>query len=523
MFRFVLTAILLATPAFAGDHWIEYRFGPFRVISDAGDKPARERLTEMEQLRHVLGAMLGKGGLGVAKGELETVWPIDVVLFSSAREYGPHALPKPFVDGGSATLSAWTADAPMPRDWFRALTRMLIDENAGRMPENIETALCDLFSTIKVNATHVLLGAPPPPGELPPDRMRAWAKMQLLATNPDYSGKVRVYLNNLQGGGDEALATRNAFDMTVAKLDAQADEYLRAGKFEAVPVSGEPMNPNRDFVEKPVAASAIDALLAELASAGKSFPPDSPRGLSAKGTRPALELAAKANPRWAEPHFKLAALETNTVARIKELKTAATLDPRNAAYWQALAEAQTAADQYADAGKSWTAAEKAAPTEAERVRIRQARVDMEERRAAYEAAEKRRIADEQARELQRIKDSAAAEVHAAEDAANKKLGGFKSDKAPVAWWDDPSGDKVSGTLARVDCLNGPLRLTIQIDGGGTIRLLIRDPKQLTVQGKAEAVFGCGVQRPARKIKVVYSVKADAKLGTVGDVAMVEFP
>ncbi len=359
MRRLFLLLALIAAPAFPADQWIEYRFGPFHVFSDAGDKPARDRLTEMEQLRHVLGTMLGKGGLN--KSELETIWPIDVVLFSNAREYGPHALPKPFVYGGSATLSAWSADTPMPRDWLRALTRMLIDENAGRMPDTVETALCDLFSTIKVNATHVMVGAPLPQGELPPDRLRAWAKMQLLVTNPDYSGKVRVYLNNLQGGGDEALAVRNAFATTVEKLNAQVEEYLRAGKFEAAPMSGEPMNPNRDFVEKPVAASAMDALLAELTTGGKSFPPDSPRGLLAKNTRPSLELAAKANPRWGEPHFRMAALETNPLAKIKELKTAATLEPRNSGYWQALAEAQTAADEYVDAGKSWAAAEKGAP------------------------------------------------------------------------------------------------------------------------------------------------------------------
>jgi hypothetical protein len=524
---YLLIPLLFPTLAPAADRWIEYRYGPFRVLSDAGDKPARERLTELEQLRFVLGVMLGKDSLGVGgprKNELATIWPIDVVLFATAREYGPHALPKPFVDGGSATLAAWAADTPLPRDLLRALTRLLIDENAGRMPDSIETALCDLFSTIKVvNGIKVLLGTPLPPGELPPDRMHAWAKMQLVATNPDYTGKIRVYLNNLQGGGDESLATRNAFGMTTAQLNTLVDQYVRAGKFEAAFVSNEPMNPNQDFVEKPVGISTVDPLLAELASAGKNFPPDSPRGLVAKNNRPALELAAKANPRWGEPHFRLAQLETDTAARIKELKTAATLEPRNSAYWQALAEAQTAADQYADADKSWSAAEKAAPTEADRARIRQTRVDLDEQRAAFEAALKKRTADEEARHLQQIKNAAAAEVHAAEDSANRKLGGLKSDKVPEQWWEDPQGEKVSGKLARVDCLNGPVRLTIQIDGGGTIKLLIRDPKQLVVHGTNDATFGCGIQRPVRTIKAVYNVKADAKLGTVGDVAMVEFP
>jgi len=64
---------------------------------------------------------------------------------------------------------------------------------------------------------------------------------------------------------------------------------------------------------------------------------------------------------------------------------------------------------------------------------------------------------------------------------------------------------------------------VNIDGGGVIRLLIRDPDHLSVPGTGEAKFGCGVQRPLRKIKVVYTLKADAKMNTVGDVVLVDFP
>ena len=56
-----------------------------------------------------------------------------------------------------------------------------------------------------------------------------------------------------------------------------------------------------------------------------------------------------------------------------------------------------------------------------------------------------------------------------------------------------------------------------------IRLLIRDPKQLTVHSNDGLKFGCGVERRPRKIRVIYNVKADAKLNTVGDIAMVDFP
>jgi hypothetical protein len=417
-------------------------------------------------------------------------------------------------------LSAWSADTALPREWLRALTRLLIDENAGRMPDAIETGLCDVFSTIKVTNTHIMLGAALPAGE----RTRGWVKMQMLVTLPEYSGKLRVYLNNMQATGDEGVAVRNAFDTTLAKLDVILDAYLKAGKFDEARVSGEPLDPNRDFVEKPVDKTAIDGLFAELAAGGKNFPPDSPRGLVEKNTRPALELAIKANSKWGAPHFKLAALETDKLVKIKELKAAATLDPRNAAYWQALAEAQASADLYDDSARSWAQAEHAAADEAQRAKIHIARMALDAARADFTEAEKKRKAEEAARDLARVKAAAAAEVHAAEAAANARLNaGRGAYQKPIEWWDDPKGEKVEGKLIRVDCLNGPVRLTVQKDGGGPMRLMIRDLKKLTVNGANEATFGCGVARPTRKIRLVYDAKPDTKLGTLGDVLVVEFP
>jgi hypothetical protein len=337
------------------------------------------------------------------------------------------------------------------------------------------------------------------------------------------AGRFRVYLNNLQQGGDEALAARNALNLTPADLEQRVDDYVKAGKFDTVPVPGKPIAPARDFIEKQVAESAMQELLAELKAAGKSFPPDSPRGLVAKNTRPALELAATANPKWAEPHFRLGAMETNAVAKVKELKTAATLSPRNASYWQALAEAQLTAEQYADASRSWASAERAAANEVELEKIRTTRREFEERRTELEIAERRRQSNERAQELERLKQAAAAEIHAAEEAANRAQGGLKSNVKPVEWWTDAKGEPVSGTLTRVDCLTGPLKLTIAKTGGGNAVLLVRDPQKISVRGAAQASFACGVQRPPRKIAVEHNAKPDPALGTAGDVVVVEFP
>jgi hypothetical protein len=238
--------------------------------------------------------------------------------------------------------------------------------------------------------------------------------------------------------------------------------------------------------------------------------------LLAQGTPAALEQAAKANPRWAEPHVRLAALETNRLVKVSRLKTAITLEPHNSIYWQALAEAQTAADQPTDAAKSWISAERTAPDDAERARIHQIRLDAEQRRTDFEIANKKREADERAQELQRIKDAAAAEVRAAEAKANREQGGLKSGATPVPFSQIYGGETVTGTLVQVDCLNGPRRLTIQKSGGVTVKLLVRG-----TAGLNPADFTCGTQKPARQVFVIHDSKPDPQLGTTGNVQTYE--
>jgi hypothetical protein len=506
--------LLIAATCQAADKWTEYRSGPFRVISDARDKPAREALATLEQVRFVLGNFLGsKNGLG-------TVWPIELILFSNQKEYGPHALPQTFVPGGSAMLAAWTGDAPLPHPFLRDVAELLIQDNAGPLPEKIETALTDLFSTIQVSGTKVTLGAPPGAGELPEPRMRAWARIQLLATNPDYTGKLRVYLNNLQQSGDEDAAVKNAFDLSRTDFDKRVDAYYKAGQFQSITFGGAALAPNRDFIEKPVPDTSL--IMQELKLAGKEFVAGTPRAMAARGTPESLQAAVKANPKWAEPHAKLAALENNPQTKIAELKQATSLQPRNFEYWLALAHAQEAAEQFDDAAKSWARAEIAAPNEDERSRIHVARTEESEKRAEYDIELKKRLAALRAADLERIKKDAADEVHAAEAAANARLGGLKQGEKPVAWWTQEQGEYVTGTLTRIECLSGSMRFTIQTASNATLRLAVEDPKQLTVRdGTAE--FACGVQRPTRKIGVVHDGKPNAKLSTTGNVKVVEFP
>ncbi len=142
MFRRILTLALLAAPAFAAD-WVEYRSGPLHIFSDAGDSAARERLTQLEQIRYVLGALLGKT-------ELTTVWPIDLVLFANQKEYGPHALPQPLTDGGSADTGGvaggyGAAARSAARDHAAACSKTM--RAACRRKSKTDSAICFRPST----------------------------------------------------------------------------------------------------------------------------------------------------------------------------------------------------------------------------------------------------------------------------------------------------------------------------------------------------------------------------------------
>jgi hypothetical protein len=511
---------LLAISSAWGAGWTEYQSGPFRIVSDAGDR-ARTRLIELEQLRHALELYLGKS-------ELTTVWPIEIVLFPSQREYGPHAPPQPLVEGPDALLGAWMAETPLPHDLLREITRQLIEDNSGRMPGAVEQALGDLMASIQVKDTRgtlqITLGAPPGAGEFSEERMRAWAKIQMLATLPEFSGKLHVYLNNLQQGGEEEMATHNAFGLTSAELDKRAEAYFAAGRFAAVPLAGVPVNPGRDFRETRVPDAGAVALIEDLKATGADFPPESPRGLLQQGTKESLHQAMQANPRWAEPHIALAGLEYDPVEKAKELKLASALEPRNSGLWEALAEAQTDSQLFADAEKSWIMAERNAVNDADKARLHKTRLAMGDQRVEFEIRAKKRTAAEAAEDLERVKQAAEARIHAAEDAANKRNGTLKPGTVVVPWWNDEDGEKLSGTLTLVDCLNdNGLRLTVQPAAGAAVRLMIPDSHNLAVKGASEVRFFCGAQKPPRLINLVHDGKPDTQQGTIGNVHTVELP
>lgn len=548
--RLISLLAALAAGSAAAD-WIETKSGPFVVYSDAGEERAREALYHLEQFRFLFGEMLGRKDLG-------TVWPVAVVVRRMAKAEAP--LPPGFSRGG--WLATWPAGGTPPPDYFRALALLFIEDNwKDRMPGTLEQTVAVLFSTMRVEAGRATLGLPPEP----PLRTREWALLQFLLTSEETATRTRVLLANLAAGADPDTAFRNAFGKRARDFETEVERYQAAGQFRTLTLPARPLNPRLAFPVVPMMPSRIRVLPGDLLLA-RGAPPAEARmayqraieerpgplafeglglALLAEGAkeearqafeamkklmdpqrdscaRGLLELglfeeAAQKNPRWAEPYLRAAAREPGPVRQAYLLKKAAELRPRDSAIWEKLARAQTEARQYADAEKSWRAAERVAVNEQERTRIVAARDAFEQARFEAEAAERARRRKEEQDELERLKKEALDRIRAAEQKASQ--GGLEGKKIEQ-WWEGPPARTFTGILESVQCQGRRARLMLRDEAGKSVSMTVADAGKVVVlgAGQEQVQLACGPQKPLRRVKVEHTAKA----GAAAEVLSIEF-
>jgi hypothetical protein len=514
----------------ADEKWLRIRSGPFEILSSAGESPVRERAYEAEQLRYTFGILTGIK-------EPVAIWPIRIVVRKTAAQGS-------ITPGRDAYMSQAATGTPLGREWKAACVRIFLESNVSRMPAGIESGLVTLLSTLQIKGTILTIGEPPSS----PERTRDWSRLEMLATDPELAVHMRVFLYNLAQGADLDAAYRNAFERKAADMEKKVDAYLAGGTFTPTPFSGRALSP-RDFTVREVDSAegrtaeadlegtdaAYRRLPAPLKDEGLGWLAEragnreearthyeaatvagskNARAWAGLGTRDGLSKAAELNPLWPEPWRLMAQLDKEPGKKIADLRKAATMARRDASLWAALAAALQNANQFPEAAKAWTAAERAATNEQDRERLRQERRDIEAKRVDFEEAEQRRIAEEQARDLQRLKDDAMAQIHEAEAKANAAMqkDGSKPTKVEE-WWDDSTGpkEKAAGKLERVECLRSGTRWIITTDEGKRLTLRV-DSTKLVVTG-GEKTLACGTQKPASHISVEYAK---------GEVKTVEF-
>ena len=441
------------------------------------------------------------------------------------------------------------AGAPLSPVVFQTLAKQLLDQGTTRLPQDFTEGLAAFLSTVEVRGAHIIWGAPPPLAQ----RTVGWARIQMLATEPAYYGKLRVILFNLQRGVAEDPAFRNAVGKSAAQFTDEARRYLSAAKFQTADAPSRTLNVQRDLKlvtldEEDGRLAMADLLDARSESqyrafvAAKRHLAEAYDGLGQlallrNNTTEALENFSRAveleskdaslwidyakvetdrvkagdaidralelDPENPEAHYLLGVRKDDPV----QLELATTFAPANWVYWDALATAYLDQNRFADAGKAWRSAEQNAPDAATRERMGKAWRSTENRRLDYESAERHRTEEEQRTKTEQLKAKAVAQLHASEAKVNTG-GDANSGPAPVPW-DEVMPVELSGTVKQVECFAAKTRITVAAADGTTTKLMVKLRRGLV----------CG-SAPDREVKLEYLKRPDQKLGTAGEIEKV---
>jgi tetratricopeptide (TPR) repeat protein len=556
LFVFFCSARVQAAPLIGSSGWYRARLGPFEAITDNGRNSALQALSQFEQFRYALGAAMGQPDLRLNP-------PLRILVFHDAKDMAAAGCEAGIHMGRDHLMACSVASGQLPASMVKELTERLLRGNFSGIPPATEKALEIFFSTVESNAVHVTWGAPPPAAE----RTRDWALLHRLITQPDMSGRAHIYLHNIALGMDSDGAIRSLGE-DPAKFNAEVDQYFAAGNFEAVQAPYRPLSPDRDFISGvmtadegelaradllgPGAEAAYTALLGagtHVAEAneglgflalkagneakaaeyfGEAYKAGS-RNVVALTTYAAtekhydvaievLKKALEIDPKYAPAHWDLGDKYDDPSQRLAEWKIALDLEPHRDDWWVHYAKLNEGQKHWAEAGRAWMAASVAATDPAKREQYLQARLKIEQQRLDDEAAERAKDAAEKAAELNRLKTQARQEIAAAEARANTQ-NKKKDDGAPVMdWWGDANLPVLNGSLTRVDCGEGQLRLQIKEAGGAVRTMLIADPNSVEVRG-GEMKFACGPQK-ARAVAIHY--KPSKVAGVYGEVAGFEY-
>ncbi len=438
------------------------------------------------------------------------------------------------------------AGAGLPAPAFEALAKQLLDHGTARLPADFAAGLETFLSTIEVKGAHIVWGAPP----VSEKRSLNWARVELLATDPAYAGKLRVILFNLQKGSAEDPAFRNATGKSAREFAAEAERFLKAGRFQPADAPSRTLNAQRDLKIVPLMdddgklamadlldtqseaqyqalvsaksrmAQAYDGLgqlaikrddkpaalenflrAVELESRDASLwvsyaKVETDRVMAGEAIEHALDL----DPKNAEAHYLLGIRKNDPV----QFEIATTFSPQNWTYWDALATAYLDANRYSDAIKAWRSAEQNAPDAATREHMERNWRQIETRRIDFETAERKRTEDDERTKIEKLKANTAAQLRAAEAKVNA-ANGPTSEMAPVPW-DEVMPVELKGSLTQVECLGQQTRISIAAADGAVTKLLVKSRKGLV----------CG-SSPKRPVSVEYLKRPDEKLGTAGEI------
>ncbi|MCS7026059.1 MAG: hypothetical protein NZV14_14745 [Bryobacteraceae bacterium] len=565
--------VLLLLAGRAEPRWLRLEAGPFAIVTDAGEKTARQSLEQLERARRAFSFLLPQSS--------QSPLPVTVYALASETLFAT-VQPGPGARGfyQSAPLRDYIVvrvGAELSRILLHEYVHLVLHHTTGPLPKWLEEGLAEFYSTLELASGKLRLGRPiehhvallgkaswmaasdfaavtsnsPVYDEISRASVfyaQSWALVHCLRLGETFRGVFSAFFQAVAAGEPPGAALQRFFGKSLAELLAEVERYLRQG---ALPVAEYPL-----LVETAPAATTLTPLsdiegelaFAELAyacrrpeAAQRSYQKLSRRvAENPAAISRALALLALADRRTqqaklhfqnvletpqvpADVHFEYAMLLRDEGASreqyLPHLRQAVTLDPNYAEAHFLLGVDYQQNGQHALAIPHLEHAASVFPRQSyfwHALAVSyMALGKVSDSRAAARRALDSALTAEQA-EMAR----AALQLSPPSPRPERK----KVDVIlPDSWRKNEGEAEVSGILERIDCLGEPARFLIRT-GNQTIALLVEKPGEILLKNLSSTTFEfrCGPQKPT-PVRIEYRRRPDAKLGVAGIITAIEFP
>ena len=295
-FVFVLCAL---SPSFAGEsQWVEVRSPNFSVVTDAGEKRAREVAMRFEQMRAVFGALMTKANVNLPV-------PLQIVTFRNTKEMRQVA---PLFNGkptqvaglfqGGSDRSFIMLDMSVDNPWavvFHEYAHQLMNGTMnGTFAPWFEEGFAEYFSSIEVDSKEARVGEIPnstytilqQAGTMKvADLLRVQQNTKTYNESGDHrnsfyaeSGllmhyifdnqlmpKVAVYFDLTENRHVRVEdAVQQAFGMSAQQFDKTLYEYAVSGHSKGFRIPTPASISSKDYIATPLSTAAGNAVLADI-------------------------------------------------------------------------------------------------------------------------------------------------------------------------------------------------------------------------------------------------------------------
>jgi tetratricopeptide (TPR) repeat protein len=302
IFRCLLAFVLVVcgrSPVFAGEaQWVEVRSPNFSVVTDAGEKRAREVAMRFEQMRAVFGALMTKANVNLPV-------PLQIVAFRNTKEMRQVA---PLFNGkptqvaglfqGGEDRSFIMLDMSVENPWvvvFHEYAHQLMNGNLpGDFAPWFEEGFAEYFSSIEVDSKEARVGKIPnyeyaileqvgmmkiadlfrvqqntaTYNESGDHRTTFYAESGILMHyiyDNNLLPKVAIYFDlTLSQHKSIEDAVEQAFGMNTQQFDRTMRNYAASGRFKYYPIPTPPGIASGNYTVTPLSTATGNAVLADI-------------------------------------------------------------------------------------------------------------------------------------------------------------------------------------------------------------------------------------------------------------------